>query len=91
MDGIRLVAAENGLEHNRFGFIITTKVGNAVTRNRVRRWARELFSAWANRLKPGHDLVLLVHRREAADDFTGFKSHLGQACRKLRLAGVLDV
>jgi len=90
-DGLRLFARDNGLETTRFGFVITTRVGSAVTRNRVRRWSRELFRGWANRLKPGFDLVLLVHRREAAESFADFRGHLKRACHKLRLAEGLDV
>ncbi len=89
-DGLRLFARDNGLEHNRYGFIITTRVGNAVTRNRVRRWCRELFRDWAARFKPGHDLVLLVHRQQAAESFDDFRSHLRRACHSLRLAEGLD-
>lgn len=89
-DGLRLFARDNGLEHNRFGFVVTSKVGNAVVRNRVRRWSRELFAGWATRLKPGYDLVLLVHRSQAAESFDEFRSHLRRACHSLRLAEGLN-
>jgi ribonuclease P protein component len=89
-NGLRLFARDNGLEHNRFGFVITTRVGNAVTRNRVRRWARELFRTWSARLRPGHDLVLLVHRQQASESYDDFRHHLRRACTSLRLAEGLN-
>ena len=89
-DGLRLFARDNGLAHNRFGFVVTSKVGNAVVRNRVRRWSRELFADWSPRLRPGHDLVLLVHRQQAAESFDEFRSHLRRACHSLRLAEGLN-
>jgi ribonuclease P protein component len=34
---------KNNLEHLRFGCTISSKVGSAVTRNRLKRWTREYF------------------------------------------------
>jgi len=51
----------------RLGFTVSKKVGNAVERNRVRRRLRELVRlSAANRLRAGHDYVL-VGRRAALD------------------------
>lgn len=33
----------NGLGHPRIGITATRKIGNAVVRNRVRRWVREVY------------------------------------------------
>jgi len=63
----------------RFGFTVSKKVGNAVERNRVRRRLREIVrGAGSNRIRSGHDYVL-VGRRAAlkvpfariAEDFEG--------------------
>ena len=37
----------------RFGFSVSSKVGNAVTRNRIRRYMREDVRRLRQRLKPG--------------------------------------
>ena len=50
----------------RFGFTVTNKVGNAVTRNRIKRRLRELARAAGPDAAPGIDYVL-VGRREAVD------------------------
>ncbi len=50
----------------RIGFITSRRVGNAVTRNRVRRRLREIIRLSRPRMKIGHWLVL-VARKSAAD------------------------
>ena len=35
----------NGLDHSRFGFVISKRIGNAVVRNKVRRRLREAVRA----------------------------------------------
>ena len=47
----------------RFGFTVSKKVGNAIERNRVRRRLRELVRlSDVNRMKTGHDYVLIGRR-----------------------------
>jgi ribonuclease P protein component len=47
----------------RFGFTVSKKVGNAVERNRVRRRLRVIVRlSTANRLRAGHDYVLVGRR-----------------------------
>jgi ribonuclease P protein component len=63
----------------RFGFTVSKKVGNAVERNRVRRRLREIVrGAGANRIRTGHDYVLIGRRAalkvpfaRIAEDFEG--------------------
>ena len=51
----------------RVGFTCSKKVGNAVERNRVRRRLREVVRlAPPDRMRPGHDYVL-IGRRTALD------------------------
>lgn len=47
---------DNGRSHNRYGLSVSRRVGNAVTRNRVKRRLRELLRAMA--LAPGRDIVV---------------------------------
>jgi ribonuclease P protein component len=53
----------NGLDETRVGYAIGKRVGNAVTRNRVRRRLREIVRATP--LAPGYDVVVTA-RPEAA-------------------------
>ncbi|HEY7207894.1 MAG TPA: ribonuclease P protein component [Gaiellaceae bacterium] len=44
----------------RFGFSVPRSVGNAVTRNRIKRQLREVWRARLEDLPAGHDYVLIV-------------------------------
>ena len=54
----------------RVGFTVSKKVGNAVERNRVRRRLREVVrQTGAERVRPGHDYVLIGRRAALAMPF----------------------
>lgn len=55
-----LSLSANGLTHNRYGFITGRKLGNAVTRNRVRRVLREAVRQLHPELKTGYDTVIIA-------------------------------
>lgn len=49
----------------RVGYITTRRLGNAVTRNRVRRRLRGILQRTGDRLLPGYCLVLVARNRAA--------------------------
>jgi ribonuclease P protein component len=53
----------NGL--SRLGITASRRVGDAVVRNRVKRWVREFFRRHQRRLSPAQD-VLVIARPSAA-------------------------
>lgn len=58
--GLILLYAPNGTDKNGVGFTVTKKVGNAVTRNRIRRRLREVVRLGMPQFeKTGYDLVLI--------------------------------
>ncbi|GHU71402.1 hypothetical protein FACS189450_07380 [Spirochaetia bacterium] len=59
--GAKLFVLKNGLAHNRIGFTLARKYGNAVERNRAKRLGREAYRHLRPRLQGGFDLVLLVY------------------------------
>jgi ribonuclease P protein component len=52
----------------RLGLTVSTKVGNAVVRNRIRRRLRELFRTRRQRLPKGLDVVLIARTQAAEAD-----------------------
>ena len=54
---------KNGARTNRVGITVTTKLGNAVARNRVRRRLREIYRLNEQSLRPGLDLILVARTR----------------------------
>lgn len=62
-----LIAAPNASAHTRFGFAVGKRIGNAVTRNRVKRRLREAVRLHGAAVAPGWDLVFVAREpiREA--------------------------
>lgn len=52
----------NGLPYSRFGFSISKRIGNAVTRNRIKRRLREIMRLRMGEIKTGWDVVLIARR-----------------------------
>lgn len=50
----------NGLDYSRFGFMVSKRLGNAVTRNKVKRRLREVVRQ--SPVKPGWDAVFIARR-----------------------------
>lgn len=76
---------KNDLPYNRIGFSISKKVGNSVTRNRVRRLMKESLRLSTINVKSGYDLVFIARvRMNQADYSTVFKSmhHLLKKIRR---------
>ena len=68
---IVLIALRNQLDTSRFAVIAGRSAGNAVNRNRAKRWIREALRPLIPQIEPGWD-ILIVARRPIAD--TNFKN-----------------
>lgn len=55
-----LIGLSNALTYSRVGVVASRKVGNAVTRNRAKRWMRELFRRNKDLLEPPVDLLIVA-------------------------------
>ena len=70
---------------NRVGFTVTTKLGHAVVRNRVRRRLREIYRLHADELCPGTDMVVVARGRSVSAAYRDLERDFLSACRKLSL------
>jgi ribonuclease P protein component len=80
----------NGLAHNRFGFVVSKKVGNAVNRNLVKRRVRAAVSHWLPRLPGGKDCVIIMNPPAAETSYQMLEVALENAFRDLRLFAAHD-
>ena len=50
---------KNRLGHNRLGVTVSTKLGHAVVRNKLRRRLRAIYRIHESEFKPGFDIVVV--------------------------------
>ena len=75
----------NGQTTNRVGFTVSAKLGNAVTRNRVRRQLREIYRLNSAHLKNGIDMIIVARSRCVNGAYRKMDSAFVAACDKLGL------
>jgi ribonuclease P protein component len=75
----------NGMAETRWGIITGKRVGNAVTRNRIKRRLREIIRRIP--LKTGHDIVIIARSEAARAKFSELKD---RALQMLAQAGLLE-
>ena len=85
--GLTLLVAPNALSHNRYGFVVSKRVGKAVTRNLVKRRLREVLRQLdrAGRIPPGHDLALIVRPALAEASFAEARDAVTELLARARL------
>ena len=76
---------KNHLGRNRFGYVSSVKLGNAVTRNRARRRMREISRLNADKLKTGYDIVIVARGRAVGAEYARMDKAFLSACEKLGL------
>ncbi|HCG90364.1 MAG TPA: ribonuclease P protein component [Dehalococcoidia bacterium] len=80
---IVLKVARNNLPNNRFGFSINKRVGNAVTRNQIKRRFRNIIRNIE--LKQGWDVVLIARVKLNTANYTEMKIGLTGLCKNFGL------
>lgn len=55
--------------HSRLGVSVSTKLGCAVVRNRVRRRIREIYRLNRAKMLPGYDLIVVARVRAVETDY----------------------
>ena len=72
---------------NRLGITVSTKIGGAVQRNRVRRRLKEIYRLSEEKLKSGFDIVIVARIRGRFASYSELQSSVVALFRKL---GLLD-
>lgn len=76
-----LYLAPNELGYSRLGITVSSRVGNAVTRNRVRRRLREAMQTRLAALPHGNDAVLVARPRSARASWAELNAALDAVVR----------
>ena len=78
-------AEGGGARTNRVGVTVTTKLGNAVQRNRVRRRLREIYRLNEPKIRPGLDIILVARTRARFASYWELDRAFLTLCGKLNL------
>lgn len=79
---VLVIALDSGGTRPRIGITVSSKVANAVGRNRVKRWVREAFRAVHAEL-PAVDLVVIARRGSPLMGLDGARRALREAAAAL--------
>ena len=82
---LALYVRRNGRKTNRLGLTVSTKVGCAVVRNRVRRRLREIYRLNEDRICPGYDVVIVARVRAAGSSCQQLEKSFLRLADKLSL------
>ncbi len=73
----------NELAHSRVGVVAGRKVGNAVTRNRAKRWMRELYRRNKDRYAHPIDLIIIATKEMKTASFAELAGEYDRAIRAI--------
>ena len=82
---LALYCRRNRLGVDRWGYTVSTKLGHAVVRNRVRRRLREIARLNLQKLQPGWDIVVVARSRCIGAPYRKLEDAFLSACKKLGL------
>lgn len=78
-------ARPNRSERNRLGVTVSTKLGKAIIRNRVRRRLREIYRLTQPEMKQGYDVVIVARTRAVTAMYPELERAFRKSCEKLEL------
>lgn len=75
----------NGSDVSRLGLTVSTKLGHAVVRNRMRRRLREVYRLEEGLLRSGFDIVIVARSAAVEADFSVLRRAFASAADKTGL------
>lgn len=81
-----IYCGRNRLGLNRLGLTVSTKLGHAVVRNRMRRRLREIVRLNADSLKSGYDIIIVARSAAVTASHTALTSAYLSLTDKLGLS-----
>ncbi|MDA3837438.1 MAG: ribonuclease P protein component [Candidatus Delongbacteria bacterium] len=77
-DSLRIIVLKRTEESNfKVAFLVSKKLGRrAVTRNKIKRWMREIFRCNKAKLPDSHHIILTATKRYDQINFKGFNQDL---------------
>jgi ribonuclease P protein component len=69
----------------RIGLSVSKKIGNAVTRNRVKRLIRQVFLEEKHRIASGNEFIIIARKPAADMNYHEVKSSLNHLFRKAKI------
>ena len=83
--GVVVYCLKNRKGMSRLGVTVSTKLGHAVVRNRVRRRLREIFRLNQVGLAQGYDMILVARTRAVGAEYRELERAFLNVCGKLGL------
>ena len=75
----------NKVQKNRLGITVSTKIGKAVVRNRIRRRLKEIYRLQEEKIQPGYDVVLVARTRSRYAPYRALERDFARLAEKLKL------
>lgn len=75
-DCVAIYWRRTGAPGCRLGITVSSKIGKAVVRNRIRRLIRESYRLMEDRVATGFDLVVVARSKAARADFAAVRADL---------------
>lgn len=76
---------KNDQKHFRVGISVGKKIGNAVTRNRIKRYIRECFIHLEDNLKQEYDIIIIARNQSVHLSYERLCKSLQHLLRKQKL------
>lgn len=67
--------------HFRIGLSVSKRIGNAVTRNQIKRYIRQVFHELQEQVEPSKDYVIIARKPVAQMDYHSVKRSLEHVLR----------